>query len=636
MLALAACGGGGGGGDDGGGTLNLPPVAAITANPTSGQSPLSVAFDGTGSRDSDGSIVSYSWNFGDNTAAGSGATVSHTYSGTGSYTATLTVTDNQGATGATTRVITVASGPPPASVTVGGVVTFDRVPHRAPPGKGLDYAATFEAPARGVVVEAVGPGQAVLASTVTDAQGHYSVTVPSSTNVFIRARARLRPPPAGPVAASWDVRVLDNTSGNAAYVLDGAPFDSGVANQTRNLRAGSGWTGSGYGARRAAAPFAILDSLYAAVQLVIGADGSLQLSPLEVFWSPQNRPSDSWRPEAGLIETTLYRPESLNGAPPGIYVLGAEDNDTDEYDAHIVAHEYQHYLEDEVSRTDTIGGDHSIGERLDMRLAFSEGFANAFAAMALGTTLYRDAYGTRQGDDFSFDVEDNRYTYTGWRAGWYDEGSVQSIVWDLYDSANDGVDTVALGFAPMLDVMRRELRTEVPLTSLFPFVVALKQRAGVPVDGVNAIVDNQEITALTMNRYATTEDNSGGIADVIPIYTEVALNGAAVAVCGNTEAGTINKIGNVRFLRFNVPTRREIEIVAHSNAGGTPQPDPDFYLYSGSFVDASDSETPFTERYRRILDAGDYVLEVYEYSHIDPSANAVRRPRTCMAVTITG
>ena len=65
-----------------------------------------VTFDGSGSTDSDGTIVSYAWDFGD-THTGSGVTTSHAYSAIGIYTVTLTVTDNDGLTGSDTAVITV-------------------------------------------------------------------------------------------------------------------------------------------------------------------------------------------------------------------------------------------------------------------------------------------------------------------------------------------------------------------------------------------------------------------------------------------------------------------------------------------------------------------------------------------------
>ena len=89
-------------------TTNQPPTAAATAAPTNGTAPLQVAFDGSGSRDPDGSIVSYAWNFGDGSSA-NGVTATHTYSNANTYIATLTVTDNQGATGSNNVVITASS-----------------------------------------------------------------------------------------------------------------------------------------------------------------------------------------------------------------------------------------------------------------------------------------------------------------------------------------------------------------------------------------------------------------------------------------------------------------------------------------------------------------------------------------------
>ncbi|MFZ3385551.1 MAG: PKD domain-containing protein, partial [Candidatus Hydromicrobium sp.] len=55
-----------------------------------------VVFDGSSSSDEDGTIVSYSWDFGDG-STGSGVTVTHTYNAPGNYKVTLTVTDDDGA-----------------------------------------------------------------------------------------------------------------------------------------------------------------------------------------------------------------------------------------------------------------------------------------------------------------------------------------------------------------------------------------------------------------------------------------------------------------------------------------------------------------------------------------------------------
>jgi hypothetical protein len=83
--------------------VNIPPVAvAAPVQPVIlGKS---VTLDGSASHDSDGTITSYRWDFGDGASA-SGAITSHLYTAANAYTATLTVTDNGGATG--TAVVTV-------------------------------------------------------------------------------------------------------------------------------------------------------------------------------------------------------------------------------------------------------------------------------------------------------------------------------------------------------------------------------------------------------------------------------------------------------------------------------------------------------------------------------------------------
>jgi glucose/arabinose dehydrogenase len=91
---------------------NSNPVAVATASPTSGQAPLSVNFDGTSSSDPDaGTVLVYSWNFGDGSSAATGAIVTHVYDTAGPYVATLTVNDNNGGTNSATVNITVGNPP---------------------------------------------------------------------------------------------------------------------------------------------------------------------------------------------------------------------------------------------------------------------------------------------------------------------------------------------------------------------------------------------------------------------------------------------------------------------------------------------------------------------------------------------
>src|SRR4051794_9073013 len=81
VTAMACTTGGGGGG--GGGTPNQPPTGVASGTPTTGAAPLTVVFSSAGTSDSDGTIDSYSWNFGDATAPSGAPNPSHTYTAAG-------------------------------------------------------------------------------------------------------------------------------------------------------------------------------------------------------------------------------------------------------------------------------------------------------------------------------------------------------------------------------------------------------------------------------------------------------------------------------------------------------------------------------------------------------------------------
>jgi len=91
---------------------NAPPVARMTVSTRTPYATDMVRFDATSSTDADGTIASYAWAFGDGATASGGATTSHAYATQGTYTATVTVMDNLGATSAASVTLTVAALPP--------------------------------------------------------------------------------------------------------------------------------------------------------------------------------------------------------------------------------------------------------------------------------------------------------------------------------------------------------------------------------------------------------------------------------------------------------------------------------------------------------------------------------------------
>src|SRR5262249_34418966 len=97
---------------------NQPPTAVMTANPTSGPTPLTVGFDGTGSSDPEGKPLSYSWDLnGDGTFGdATGPTASYTYTTAGVYHPSLRVTDDKGASDMTSVTVTAGNTAPVAVI----------------------------------------------------------------------------------------------------------------------------------------------------------------------------------------------------------------------------------------------------------------------------------------------------------------------------------------------------------------------------------------------------------------------------------------------------------------------------------------------------------------------------------------
>ncbi len=131
---------------------NQPPVAQFTYTPPAPRPGDWVQFDGGTSHDPDGSIVNYEWDFqNDGVFDATGQVVFHQYPAAGTYTVRLRVTDNLGATGQTTRTVTVApvvvNQPPvaqftytPPAPTPGAAVTFNGTSSYDPDGTIISYA----------------------------------------------------------------------------------------------------------------------------------------------------------------------------------------------------------------------------------------------------------------------------------------------------------------------------------------------------------------------------------------------------------------------------------------------------------------------------------------------------------------
>ncbi|HEY1741093.1 MAG TPA: PKD domain-containing protein, partial [Acidimicrobiia bacterium] len=120
---------------------NLPPTASFTDTCNG----LVCKFDGSGSTDPDGHVVSYAWDFGD-THTDTVEAPQHSFTTPGMYTVTLTVTDDGGDTGTTSAQITVVDLPPTAAFTgncTGTSCNFDASTSTDPDNSIASYSWDF-------------------------------------------------------------------------------------------------------------------------------------------------------------------------------------------------------------------------------------------------------------------------------------------------------------------------------------------------------------------------------------------------------------------------------------------------------------------------------------------------------------
>lgn len=472
------------------------------------------------------------------------------------------------------------------ATTVSGSVTFDWVPHKTN-HLGLDYPATQIKSVRGVVVELVNAADEVIASQTTNNAGQYSFNVLLNQEVQIRVLAQLQFAETG-----WNVFVRDNTASDALYAVQGNLLAVSSENEIRNLHIASGWNGAAY-ASRSAGPFAILDSIYLGIGKWRDLDLAVTLPELNIYWSEKNTTAEG-NIALGEIGTSYYS----NG---NLYILGDADVDTDEYDAHVILHEWIHFLETTISRSNNLGGDHSAIQKLDMRVAFSEGVANAFSGMMLDDAIYVDSMGLSQASSFYFNLAEKSHTVKGW----YSEKSVESMLYNYYLSGGNrqakSLDDLFRTFT------RQEYLNHAGLTSIFVFAEILQLQA--PAAFSTWINLQTEQNIFSYNAFAEGETNAGGYVENLPLYKTLSLSNPTVSLCSSNRFGSFNRLSNYQFVKMVIDTPGAYRIQAVNSVGTNT--DPDIYLYSaGQLIGFGLSSTLNQESIQQALSASTYVISL--------------------------
>jgi len=210
--------------------LNRSPIAIFTESKEEALTGETITFNASASYDPDGTITSYFWNLGDGTNA-TGISTSHAYSENGTYTVTLTITDNEGATGSTSAAKTILNRSPVAVFTesaetgyTGELFTFNASASHDPDGFIVNYFWNFGdgTNATGVIAEHTygEDGGYIVTLIVTDNDG--------STGTASAAKTVLNRPPVAVFAESAETGYtgeLFTFNASTSYDVDGSVVD---------------------------------------------------------------------------------------------------------------------------------------------------------------------------------------------------------------------------------------------------------------------------------------------------------------------------------------------------------------------------------------------------------------------------
>ncbi len=652
-----------------------PTVSAGTDQATTELTTVNLS--GTASDPDIGDSLTYTWT----QTSGTGVTITNSDMSDASFdapsvgaageTLTFQLAVNDG-TATITDTVDVTVSEAAATVTVAGKVEYEQ-PQPNALCRGYDFAAVINRAIRRVPVQLLDASNTVLATTTSLDDGAYSFSnIDANSDVRVRVRAELKQTG----TASWDVEVRDNTSDTSQpldqrpiYVVQWPLFNTGTNNiSDANFVATTGWGGSSYTGIRAAAPFAILDTLLDGVILIVSVDPNVDMGQLDAFWSVNNSFTGERNFETGELPTTFYSsdPDGNFIRNPSLFLLGdaigrfpESTIDTDEFDRGTILHEWGHFFEDELSRSDNIGGRHTIPGTVEPRVAFGEGWGYGIAAIANGSPQICDT-GSPATSGFEINVEtENRGIQ-----GFFNEMSVATFLYDLWDTNNDdGLDSSSIGFDPIYNTMVGPQASTEAFTTLFSFATELRQMLNATDRAfVDTLLNRENNDTANVDIWGSGQTTVPlGSRDLIPVYTEIPTNGDIVRVCANNDLADGqdgNKPGEWRYLRFTTTSTTPWSIVAAANPLPPPtndppippdppddpnpiQPqdrsDPDLWLYRdgqilgvGGSVDA-DSETFTTPT----LSPDTYVIALQEWRYEDPDIASDFPTQVCFDISMT-
>ena len=464
---------------------------------------------------------------------------------------------------------------------------------------------------------------AVLATGSTDSLGNYTLSVANNTSIAIRVTAH----DARRMAATprWDMRVQDGAAGDNPYTFtDPAPFNSS-AGTAHNVAIPSGINAAGTvtGTRASGAVRRARHRLPGhADRARRRADTNFPALMLDWGQQPGRR---NFFDTGGRRSTSCCRPTLTE--------------DTDEFDQHVIAHEFGHYIEYNFSRADNIGGAHGLGDKLDIRVAFGEGFGYAFSAIVLNDPVARDTF-VDNGDAGLEHLQHRNESAS--RAARFARGKFRLLVQRVVGVV-DSLGSLRqpggcqgqrrAGLPAHVERADRCAADDAGVHQHFQFHHRAQDGAAPATPRPSTRCWRRRTSAPSADAYGTGETHfPTPVAQTaaLPVYTPITVGGGAVQLLNVNDAGHYNTLGNHRFLRFTLAAPQTITITRElvecrrqrrSRLHRVPQWRLRAHRLAGSAAAAGNRD-------RISIPAGSYLLDVYD------CANGCPRPRgTYPAIT---
>jgi hypothetical protein len=284
-----------------------------------------------------------------------------------------------------------------------------------------------------------------------------------------------------------------------------------------------------------------------------------------------------------------------------------------------------------VSRDDTLGGEHRRDDRLDMRVAFSEGWGYGWAGIALDNPILHDSFGPSQSQGGRDDL---RAAPPGATVGWFQEATVQHLFWRYYQNAD-------IGFAAIYTVMT-QLRNSPAFTSIHNFNALLKQARPAAAPFITSTSAALNVNGTDI--YGTGETVTGGNTQYLPVYKNYGALGSTTQIClaSQRAIGTAqerdNRLGDWGYLKFSLSGARTITITRAANTTDTTDPDFQVLKADGSYLPAAAKSDLNSESGVVNLPSGTHVLQLQDFLLSNPMTQTgtfeVKQTTRCFDVRI--